>query len=252
MTSPTPADGRSDVRRRVRHAREEIPADAVFLLTGYRADSDLMRRAGVRLNERDAPVHDPETFETNVPGLFVAGGAIAGVDTGTIFIENGRFHGEKIVERDLPRRHGDADVQCATFDTPGVRAIMIFISSSSTSDSARDAQAVLLEQRLLFERLEVEILRQRVDQIFVGHRRRRPRTSAPVPLSRPPARAAPRASPADAADRGAVVGGKRRLDERLDERAAIAALVIFAARCGTARGRAARCCSGRRRAARRA
>ena len=50
------------------------------------------------LNERDAPVHDPETFETNVSGLFVAGGAIAGVDTGTIFIENGRFHGEKIIE----------------------------------------------------------------------------------------------------------------------------------------------------------
>ena len=57
-----------------------------------------MARAGVALNERDAPMHDPVTFETNVPGLFVAGGAIAGVDTGTIFIENGRFHGEKIIE----------------------------------------------------------------------------------------------------------------------------------------------------------
>jgi thioredoxin reductase (NADPH) len=79
-------------------AGEEIAADAVYLLTGYRADADLMCRAGVRLNERDAPIHDPETFETNVPGLFIAGGAIAGVDTGTIFIENGRFHGEKIVE----------------------------------------------------------------------------------------------------------------------------------------------------------
>jgi thioredoxin reductase (NADPH) len=77
---------------------QEVPADTVFLLTGYRADRDLMARAGVELNERDAPVHDPETFETNVPGLFVAGGAIAGVDTGNIFIENGRFHGEKIVE----------------------------------------------------------------------------------------------------------------------------------------------------------
>lgn len=77
---------------------EEIPADVVFLLTGYRADSKLMTAAGVALNERDAPVHDPLTFETNVRGLFVAGGAIAGVDTGTIFIENGRFHGEKIVE----------------------------------------------------------------------------------------------------------------------------------------------------------
>jgi thioredoxin reductase (NADPH) len=77
---------------------EDIPADAVFLLTGYRADSALMTKAGITLNEREAPVHDPDTFETNVPGLFVAGGAIAGVDTGTIFIENGRFHGEKIVD----------------------------------------------------------------------------------------------------------------------------------------------------------
>ena len=77
---------------------EEIPADAVFLLTGYRADSDLMARAGVTFNARNAPHHNPETFETNVPNLFVAGGAIAGDDTGTVFIENGRFHGAKIVE----------------------------------------------------------------------------------------------------------------------------------------------------------
>ncbi len=82
---------------------EEIPADAVYLLTGYRADADLMCRAGVMLNERQAPLHHPETFETNVPGLFVAGGAIAGVDTGTIFIENGRFHGTKIIE-EIARR----------------------------------------------------------------------------------------------------------------------------------------------------
>jgi thioredoxin reductase (NADPH) len=77
---------------------EELPADAVLLLTGYRADSALMLDAGVELTERDAPLYNPETFETNVPGLFVAGGALAGVDTGTIFIENGRFHGETIVE----------------------------------------------------------------------------------------------------------------------------------------------------------
>jgi thioredoxin reductase (NADPH) len=77
---------------------EELPADAVFLLVGYRADIDLFVRAGVELNDRQGPLHDPETFETNVSGLFVAGGALAGVDTGTVFIENGRFHGEKILE----------------------------------------------------------------------------------------------------------------------------------------------------------
>src|SRR5438445_7052231 len=77
---------------------EELPADAVYLLTGYHPDWDLLAGAGVTLNDRGAPAYDPETFETNVPGLFVAGGAISGKDTAPIFIENGRFHGEKIVE----------------------------------------------------------------------------------------------------------------------------------------------------------
>ena len=77
---------------------EELAADAVFLLVGYHADWDLMAAAGIAMNERRVPAFDPSTFETNVPGLFVAGGALAGMDTGNIFIENGRFHGEKIVE----------------------------------------------------------------------------------------------------------------------------------------------------------
>ena len=77
---------------------EELPADAVFLLTGYHPDYELLSAAGVTLNARGVPAYDPDTFETNVPGLFVAGGVIAGKDTAPIFIENGRFHGEKIVE----------------------------------------------------------------------------------------------------------------------------------------------------------
>lgn len=78
---------------------EEIPADFVFLLTGYHPDNDLFRRVGVELNpQTTAAVHDPETLETNIRGVFVAGGAISGRDTSPIFIENGRFHGEKIVK----------------------------------------------------------------------------------------------------------------------------------------------------------
>ncbi len=78
--------------------REELPAERVFLLTGYHPDVDLMRGAGVSCDaETLAPTFDPGTFETNVPNLFVAGGAIAGKNTGSVFIENGRFHGEKIV-----------------------------------------------------------------------------------------------------------------------------------------------------------
>ena len=86
-------------------AREEIPAEGVLLLTGYRADPEFLRRAGVSVDESTLePKHDPETFETNVPGLFVAGGQIAGRKTGTIFIENGRFHGEKIAQAIAKRR----------------------------------------------------------------------------------------------------------------------------------------------------
>lgn len=79
--------------------REELPADSVLLLTGYHADTELLLRAGVRCDAVTArPELDPVTFETNVPGLFVAGGAVAGRDTSGIFIENGRFHGDAIVK----------------------------------------------------------------------------------------------------------------------------------------------------------
>ena len=75
-----------------------IPAEAVLLLTGYRADPEFMRRIGVEINDELAPRYNAETYETNVPGLFVAGGQVAGKRTGTVFIENGRFHGEQIAK----------------------------------------------------------------------------------------------------------------------------------------------------------
>ena len=79
--------------------RDQIPADAVYLLTGYHVDTDLLQRTGVRFDPVSLkPDYDPETFETNVGNVFIAGGAIAGKQTGTIFIENGRFHGEKIIK----------------------------------------------------------------------------------------------------------------------------------------------------------
>jgi thioredoxin reductase (NADPH) len=79
--------------------RDEIAADQVFLLTGYHPDVELMSRAGIRCDpESYKPELNTETYETNVPNLFIAGGAIAGKHTGSIFIENGRFHGEKIIK----------------------------------------------------------------------------------------------------------------------------------------------------------
>ncbi len=78
--------------------QETIPADGVFLLTGYHPDAELMKGAGVQVaDDTLAPTMNPDTFETNVPNLFLAGGCVAGKATGNIFIENGRFHGEKII-----------------------------------------------------------------------------------------------------------------------------------------------------------
>lgn len=76
-----------------------IPAEAVLLLTGYRADPEFMRAIGVEIDDETlAPRYNVDTYETRVPGLFVAGGQVAGKRTGTVFIENGRFHGEQIAK----------------------------------------------------------------------------------------------------------------------------------------------------------
>ncbi len=85
---------------------DEIPADAVLLLTGYHPDFALLEAAGVRVDAtRRQAQYDPDTLETNVPELFLAGGVISGRDTSPIFIENGRYHGERIV-RTLAARWG--------------------------------------------------------------------------------------------------------------------------------------------------
>lgn len=77
----------------------EIPADFVFILAGYLPDTGFMRQAGVEIDpETLEPWFNPETFETNVPGLYVAGTVTAGIHTEKVFIENGRLHGKAIIE----------------------------------------------------------------------------------------------------------------------------------------------------------
>jgi thioredoxin reductase (NADPH) len=86
-------------------ASDELPADAVLLLTGYRPDDALLRQAGATVDPSSLkPVHDQATLETDVPGLFVAGATVAGNETSRIFIENGRFHGDTIVGAIAARR----------------------------------------------------------------------------------------------------------------------------------------------------
>jgi thioredoxin reductase (NADPH) len=85
--------------------RDEIPADTVYLMTGYHPDPRFFESAGVRVDpETLVPAHDPQTLETNVPGFYLAGSVVSGKNTGRIFIENGRFHGEAIVKSILGTR----------------------------------------------------------------------------------------------------------------------------------------------------
>ncbi|MFL6193563.1 MAG: YpdA family putative bacillithiol disulfide reductase [Thermoanaerobaculia bacterium] len=77
---------------------EVLPAQAALVLVGYQPDAEFERRCGVEVDpESLIPVHDPETCESNVPGLYVAGTLQAGRWTDRIFIENSRDHGPKIV-----------------------------------------------------------------------------------------------------------------------------------------------------------
>ncbi|GAA4416367.1 YpdA family putative bacillithiol disulfide reductase [Nibrella viscosa] len=82
----------------------ELPADFVLILTGYIPDADLLQRCGVELNyETQVPVYDKETFETNVPGLYVCGTVMAGIYTEKVFIENGREHAQAIIDHIVGR-----------------------------------------------------------------------------------------------------------------------------------------------------
>ena len=76
----------------------EIGNDWILAMTGWRADPRILRSLGVSIDEPTGiPAHDPETMETDVPGVYVAGVLAAGHDANKIFIENGREHGGRIV-----------------------------------------------------------------------------------------------------------------------------------------------------------
>jgi thioredoxin reductase (NADPH) len=84
---------------------ESLPADLVYLLTGYAPDFGLFQRIGLEL-DRDTgrPFHNPETLESNVPGIYLAGSVTAGRFISEVFIENGRYDGEKIFGDAASRR----------------------------------------------------------------------------------------------------------------------------------------------------
>src|ERR1700682_1646646 len=78
---------------------KRLPARRVFALTGYHPDFTFIESLGVKLDpESRRPALDPNTLESNVAGMHLAGVVIGGRHTGEIFIENGRFHGKQIIQ----------------------------------------------------------------------------------------------------------------------------------------------------------
>lgn len=88
---------------------QRLPAKQVFALTGYHPDYAFIQSLGVRLDPVTwKPELNPETLESNVPGIYLAGVVIGGRHTSEIFIENGRFHGKLIIQALTGRKLANA------------------------------------------------------------------------------------------------------------------------------------------------
>lgn len=75
--------------------------DFVIAMTGYHPDFDFLQSSGINfIDDKDRiPVYDPDSFESNINGLFVAGVVCGGMNTGKWFIENSRIHASKIFKK---------------------------------------------------------------------------------------------------------------------------------------------------------
>jgi len=91
---------------------ERLAADRVYLLTGFTPDFELFRSMGIDLDPvTERPVLNPETLETNVPGIYMAGSIVSGRAISEVFIENGRYDGEKIFGDAAARKRADRAYQ---------------------------------------------------------------------------------------------------------------------------------------------
>jgi thioredoxin reductase (NADPH) len=97
---------------------EQLPASFVYIMTGFAPNTDLLKDVGVPIDPATGiPAHNPETLETAVPGIFIAGVVVAGYDANKVFIENGRYHGDRIVARLLGRAAPPPPKLSAELDT---------------------------------------------------------------------------------------------------------------------------------------
>lgn len=93
------SSGEITIQEREKHQSTTIPADAVYLLTGYLPDVEFLKRCGLKPDATSLIVpHHPETLETRIDGMYLCGTVIAGKHTEKVFIENGREHAVAIAD----------------------------------------------------------------------------------------------------------------------------------------------------------
>ncbi|UCE69554.1 MAG: NAD(P)-binding domain-containing protein, partial [Flavobacteriaceae bacterium] len=87
----------------------------VLALTGYQPNFTFLQAAGIHLSddEKRLPSYDPQTMETNVPGLYLAGVICGGMETHKWFIENSRQHAGIIIQ-DILGKKASQNVQKQT------------------------------------------------------------------------------------------------------------------------------------------
>lgn len=110
------------LRDEVTGETSDLPNDFVLAMTGYRPDPGILLALGVNVDEGTGiPAHEPETMETDVPGVFIAGVLAGGNSPDRVFIEDGRHHGPLAVRRILAERGADAAGRIDLGIPPSVR-----------------------------------------------------------------------------------------------------------------------------------
>lgn len=86
--------------------QENLPNDFVLAMTGYQPDYPFLQKMGIQIeaDEHATPVHDPDSLETNRPGVYLAGVVNGGMYTSKYFIENTRIHADIILENILKKQ----------------------------------------------------------------------------------------------------------------------------------------------------
>ncbi len=82
-----------------------IPNDFVMAMTGYKPNFDFLKKMGITLSaDKFVPKYNPITMESNVPGMYLAGVVVGGMDTHLWFIENSRIHADMIISDIVAKR----------------------------------------------------------------------------------------------------------------------------------------------------